>query len=70
MIANHGGIAAHLTLSVLAAVVLSILFRIGLRLFDPHKSLVDPFSLGLFAIIGLGSGLAWWFIVIVPGKRA
>ena len=69
MVANRGGLVVHLALSVLAAVVLSLLFRIVLRLIDGKAPLLDPFGLGLFAIIGLASGLAWWFLVIVPARR-
>ncbi|HEX4761568.1 MAG TPA: hypothetical protein VFU87_02125 [Sphingomicrobium sp.] len=68
MIASRGGILVHLALSVLAAVALSGLFRIVLHLIDPKAPLFDPFGVGLFAIIGLGSGLAWWFLVILPGR--
>ena len=70
IIANHGGIAVHLALSVLAAGVLSLLFRLVLRLIDGKAPLLDPFGLGLFAIIGLASGMAWWFVVILPVRRA
>lgn len=69
VIATDGGIAIHLALSLLAAIVLSILFRIALHLINPRNPLIDLYGLGLFAIIGLGSGLAWWFLVILPGKR-
>jgi hypothetical protein len=48
---------------------LSVLFRIVLHLIDPKYPLLDLFGLGLFMIIGVGSGLAWWFLVILPGKR-
>jgi hypothetical protein len=69
LIANRTGFAVHLALSILAASALSILFRIALHLINPSNPLVDLYGLGLFAVIGLGSGLAWWFIVIVPGRR-
>ena len=69
MIANNGGIAVQLSLSVLAAIGLSILFRIALHLINPRNPLVDIFGLGLFAVMGLASGLAWWFLVILPGRR-
>jgi hypothetical protein len=69
LIANRGGIAVHLALSVLAAIALSILFRIVLHLINTKNPLIDLYGLGLFAVIGLGSGLAWWFIVILPGRR-
>ena len=70
LIANDGGIAIHLLLSVIAALVLSVLFRIVLHLIDTKYPLFDPFGLGLFAIVGVGSALAWWFVVIVPERRA
>ena len=69
VIANDGGPAVHLVLSILAAIFLSVLFRVVLHLIDPKHPLFDPFGLGLFTIIGVGSGLAWWFLVVVPGKR-
>lgn len=69
MIASNGGIAVHLSLSVMAAILLAILFRIALHLINSRNPLVDVFGLGLFAIMGLASGLAWWFLVIVPGRR-
>jgi len=69
MIANNGGVAVQLSLSVLAAIGLSILFRIALHLINPRNPLVDIFGLGLFAVMGLASGLAWWFLVILPGRR-
>jgi hypothetical protein len=49
--------------------VLALLFRVVLYLIDPKHPLFDPFGLGLFTIIGLGSGAAWWFLVVLPGKR-
>jgi hypothetical protein len=70
ILANDGNIAVHLALSVLGAMALSVLFRIVLHLIDPKYPLLDLFGLGLFMIIGVGSGLAWWFLVIVPGKRS
>ena len=70
ILATDGNIAVHLALSVLGAMALSVLFRIVLHLIDPKYPLLDLFGLGLFMIIGVGSGLAWWFLVIVPGKRS
>jgi hypothetical protein len=69
ILATDGNIAVHLALSVLGAMALSVLFRIVLHLIDPKYPLLDLFGLGLFMIIGVGSGLAWWFLVILPGKR-
>lgn len=70
ILANDGSVLIHLALSVLAAMLLSFLFRIVLHLIDPKYPLLDLFGLGLFTIIGVGSGLAWWFLVIVPGRRS
>ena len=70
ILATDGNIVVHLALSVLGAMALSVLFRIVLHLIDPKYPLLDLFGLGLFVIIGVGSGLAWWFLVIVPGKRS
>jgi hypothetical protein len=70
ILATDGHIAVHLALSVLGAMALAVLFRIVLHLIDPKYPLLDLFGLGLFVIIGVGSGLAWWFLVIVPGKRS
>jgi hypothetical protein len=70
ILATDRNIGVHLALSVLGAMALSILFRVVLHLIDPKYPLLDLFGLGLFVIIGVGSGLAWWFLVIVPGKRS
>jgi len=70
ILATDGNIVVHLALSVLGAMALSVLFRIVLHVIDPKYPLLDLFGLGLFVIIGIGSGLAWWFLVIVPGKRS
>jgi hypothetical protein len=73
MIASDGSLPLHLVLhfvlSLLAAAVLFVLFRIVLQLFDPTKPLLDLFGFGLFMIIGVGSGLAWWFLVVLPERR-
>jgi hypothetical protein len=69
IIAKEGGIAVHLALSVLSSAALSLLFRIVLRLIDAKAPLWDPFGLGLFVIIGMASGLSWWFLVITPERR-
>lgn len=60
----------HFTLlSVGAAAVLSFLLRIALHLVNPIYPLLDALSLGLFSIIGLCSGISWWFLVVLPGRR-
>jgi hypothetical protein len=65
-----GGFVPHLLLSVGAAALLSFLLRIVLHVANPMYPLVDVFSLGLFTLIGFCSGISWWFIVVLPGRRA
>ena len=67
---GRGGLAVHLLTSVLAGAVLALLFRLLLRLFDPDKPILDPPVLGFFTLIGLCSGIAWWVLVVAPGRRA
>ena len=64
-----GGFVPYVLLSVIAAAALSFLLRIALRLANPIYPLVDAFSLGLFSIVGLCSGISWWFLVVMPGRR-
>ena len=64
-----GGVIPYILLSVVAAAVLSFLLRIVLHLTNPIYPLVDTFSLGLFSIIGLCSGISWWLLVVLPGRR-
>ena len=63
------GFVPYTLLSVVAAAVLSILLRIVLHLTNPIYPLLDAFSFGLFSIIGLCSGISWWFLVVLPGRR-
>jgi hypothetical protein len=63
------GFVPFTLLSVVAAAVLSFLLRIALHLTNPIYPLLDAFSLGLFSIIGLCSGISWWFLVVLPGRR-
>ena len=63
------GFVPYTLLSVLAAAVLSFLLRIALHLTNPIYPLLDAFSLGLFSIIGLCSGISWWFLVVLPQRR-
>ena len=63
------GFVPYTLLSVVAAVVLSFLLRIVLHLTNPIYPLLDAFSLGLFSIIGLCSGISWWLLVVLPGRR-
>jgi hypothetical protein len=64
-----GGFFPYILLSVVAAAVLSLLLRIALHLANPIYPLVDVFSLGLFCIVGLCSGISWWLLVVLPGRR-
>ena len=63
------GFVLFTLLSVVAAVVLSLLLRIVLHLTNPIYPLLDAFSLGLFSIVGLCSGISWWLLVVLPGRR-
>jgi len=63
------GFVPYTLSSVAAAAALSLLLRIALHLTDPGYPLLDAFSLGLFSIIGLCSGISWWFLVVLPGRR-
>ena len=63
------GFVPYILWSVVAAAVLSFLLRIVLHLTNPIYPLLDAFSLGLFSIIGLCSGISWWFLVVLPGRR-
>jgi hypothetical protein len=66
---GRGGFVLHVAVSVLAAAALSLLLRIGLHLSNPMYPLLDSFSLALFSIVGLCSGISWWFLVVLPGRR-
>ncbi|MEO6114701.1 MAG: hypothetical protein ABIP07_09690 [Sphingomicrobium sp.] len=71
MIARQdGGFIRHVFLSVVAAALLSLLLRVGLHLTNPMYPLLDVFSLAGFSLIGLCSGISWWFLVVLPGRRA
>jgi len=65
-----GGGVLYILSSVAVAALFSFLLRIVLHLTNPIYPLVDVFSLGLFSLIGFCSGVAWWFLVVVPGRRA
>jgi hypothetical protein len=64
-----GGFIWHVFLSVLAAALLSLLLRVALHLTNPMYPLLDVFSLAGFSLIGLCSGISWWFFVVIPGRR-
>jgi hypothetical protein len=69
MIARRtGGFASHLALSVAAVVLFWLLFRIAVHFAYPTNPLIDLPSLALFVLIGLCSGIAWWFLVVLPGR--
>ena len=65
----EGGFIPHVVVSVAVAALLSLLLRIVLHLTNPMYPLVDTFSLGLFTLIGFCSGVSWWLLVVVPGRR-
>lgn len=66
---QRGGFVASVALSTLAGAVLAVLFRLTLHLFDPGKVIFDPLVLQFFTLIGFCSGLAWWYLVVLPGRR-
>ena len=63
------GFVPYMLWSVVAAAGLSFLLRIVLHLANPTYPLLDAFSLVLFSIIGLCSGVSWWLLVVLPGRR-
>ncbi|HEU5285089.1 MAG TPA: hypothetical protein VFU20_01100 [Sphingomicrobium sp.] len=70
MIARRsGGLAPHLAISIVAALLLWLLFRTGLFITASTPQLMDGPSLALFALVGLCSGVSWWFMVVEPGRR-
>jgi hypothetical protein len=64
-----GGFIQYILLSVVSAAVLSFLLRMVLHLINPIYPLLDTFSLGLFSIVGFCSGISWWLLVVLPGRR-
>jgi hypothetical protein len=70
MIARRsGGLAVHLALSIAAALLLWLLFRIVYYVTNSTPQIMDGPSLGLLALVGLCSGIAWWLLVVEPGRR-
>ena len=70
MIARRtGGFLHHLALSVAAVVLFWLLLRIAVHFTTPTNPLIDVPSLALFVLIGLCSGISWWFLVVLPGRR-
>ena len=69
MIARRsGGLPAHLVISIAAALLLWLLLRIGLFITNSTPQLMDGPSLALFTLVGLCSGIAWWLMVVEPGR--
>ena len=70
MIARRSGwLLTHLLLSMLAALVLWLVFRMLLVIADATPGFMDAPSLVLLILVGLCSGIAWWFLVVEPGRR-
>ena len=70
MIARRtGGFVTHITLSVAAVVLLWLLLRIAVHFTYPTNPLIDAPSLALFCLIAVCSGVSWWFLVVLPGRR-
>jgi hypothetical protein len=70
MIARRtGGFIPHVALSVAAVALFWFLFRIAVHLTYPTNPLIDVPSLALFVLIGLCSGVSWWILVVLPGRR-
>jgi hypothetical protein len=70
MIARRaGGFVLHVALSLAAVALFWLLFRIVVHFIYPTNPLIDVPSLALFGLIGLCSGISWWFLVVLPGRR-
>jgi hypothetical protein len=67
---EQGGFVEHLLAIVGAAVLLWLLLRVVVVLTGPQTNIMDYLSLAIFAIVGLCSALSWWFIVVLPARRA
>jgi len=66
----QGGFVEHLAVVIAAALFLWLLLRVVVVVVGPQTRLVDVPSLMVFAIVGLCSALSWWFLVVLPGRRA
>jgi hypothetical protein len=66
----EGGFVEHLGVVIAAALCLWLLLRVVVVLVGPQTRLIDLPSLMVFAIVGLCSALSWWFLVVLPGRRA
>ncbi|MGI8611360.1 MAG: hypothetical protein ACR2KH_03670 [Sphingomicrobium sp.] len=70
MIARRsGGLIPHLALSVVAAMLLWLLFRSALYVTNSTPQFMDAPSLVLLGLVGVCSGTAWWLMVVEPGRR-
>ena len=67
---RRGGLIAHLLVSVVAGGAFALIFRLVLNLFDPGKPILDPPTLLVCTWIGFCSGVTWWRLVVLPGRRA
>lgn len=67
---RQGGLIPHLLISTLAGTGFGFLFRLVLNLFDPRQPILDPLVLQVCTWIGFCSGVAWWRMVVIPGRRA
>ena len=67
---RRGGLITHLLISTVAGVAFALLFRLTLHVVDPRKPILDPLVFELCAWVGFCSGVAWWLLVVVPGRRA
>jgi hypothetical protein len=67
---RHGGFVEHLTAVVAAALALWLLLRLVVVLTGPQTRIVDLPSLAIFMIVGVCSAFSWWFLIVVPGRRA
>ena len=65
---RSGGLGTHLAISVAAALVLWLVFRIVLVAADSTPQLMDGPSMALLVLVGLCSGISWWLMVVEPGR--
>jgi hypothetical protein len=65
-----GGFIGHLLIVLAAATFLWLLLRTGSRLSGSTAPFLDLLSLAFFLAIGLCSAMSWWFLVVLPGRRA
>ena len=66
---RRGGLITHLSVSVIAGIAFALLFRVVLNIFDPGKPIFDLLTLQACTLVGFCSGLAWWYLVVLPGRR-